>query len=259
MTPLKTLLVDDEESALEGLSLRLKHFSDIDIIGQASSVDEAIALSQHQMPDLVFLDIEMPGKSGFELLTQFQPETYPAIIFITAYHQHAIKAFDVRALDYLLKPVKQSRLEEAVVRARQTISSKQHMLDSGRMLAMSNGESAEIETYSVGHDKLVIQDGAGPVTLVPFEDVFWIDAAGDYMCVHTEADTFVMRERMKNLVNIVPSYFQRIHKSTMVNIRYIEQLEPLRNSEYHVHLFNNKILKASRTFSRALKDRIIVK
>ena len=257
MTPLKTLLVDDEESALEGLCLRLQMFSDIDVIGQASSVDEAIELSRQDVPDLIFLDIEMPGKSGFELLKQFQPENYPAVIFITAYHQHAIKAFEVRALDYLLKPVKQSRLEEALVRARETAGSKQAMLDSGSMMAEPEQSDPDIQSYSVGHDKLVIQDGAGPVTLVPFENVYWIDAAGDYMCVHTENETYVMRERMKNLVRIVPAYFQRIHKSTMVNVRFIEHLDPLRNSEYHVHLSNKKVLKASRTFSKALKNSII--
>ena len=253
MTVLKTLLVDDEESALEGLALRLQMFSDVEVVGLASSVDEAIELSREEVPDLIFLDIEMPGKSGFELLKQFQPENYPAVIFITAYHQHAIKAFEVRALDYLLKPVKQSRLEEALERARENEGSKQAMLDSGKLSVGSEKADTGIQSYSIANDKLAIRDGTGPVKLVQFTDVFWIDAAGDYMCVHTENETYVMRERMKNLVNIVPEYFQRIHKSTMVNTRCIAQLDPLRNSEYHVHLSNNKVLKASRTFSKKLK------
>lgn len=256
MKPLKTLLVDDEESALEGLCLRLQMYSDIEVIGQVLSVNEALELCRYQIPDLIFLDIEMPGKSGFELLKQFQPETYPAVIFVTAYHQYAIQAFEVRALDYLLKPVKQSRLCEALNRARENVSIKQRILDSASFISESGQDESRFSTYSVGDEKLVIRDGLGAVTLVPFEDVFWIDAAGDYMCVHTEAETHVMRERMKHLVNIVPAYFQRIHKSTMVNVRYIERLDPLRNSEFHVHLSNNKVLKASRTFSKNLKDRL---
>ena len=254
MTVLKTLLVDDEESALEGLALRLQMFSDIDVIGLASSVDEAITLSQEDVPDLIFLDIEMPGKSGFELLKQFQPENYPAVIFITAYHQHAIKAFEVRALDYLLKPVKQARLEEALERARENAASKHSVLETGKLTAQAGNADPGVQSYSVANDKLAIRDGTGPVKLVEFADVYWIDAAGDYMCVHTENETFVMRERMKNLVSIVPAYFQRIHKSTMVNTRYIKQLDPLRNAEYRVHLSNNKVLKASRTFSKQLKE-----
>ncbi|NVK57112.1 MAG: response regulator transcription factor [Alteromonadaceae bacterium] len=257
MTPLKTLLVDDEESALEGLYLRLQLFPDVEVIGQASSVDHAIELCKQQVPDLIFLDIEMPGKSGFELLQQFQPENYPAVIFITAYHQYAIKAFEVRALDYLLKPVKQSRLQEALERARENAGSKQAALDSAKMLSESESANSAIPGYSVSQDKLVIRDGVGAVKLVPFEEVYWIDAAGDYMCVHTNNETHVMRERMKNLVSIVPDYFQRIHKSTMVNIRHIKQLDPLRNSEFHVHLSNNKVLKASRTFSKNLKGPVV--
>lgn len=257
MKPLKTLLVDDEESALEGLCLRLQLFPDIEIIGQASSVDSALQFCRHQIPDLIFLDIEMPGKSGFELLKVFQPESYPAVIFITAYHQYAIQAFEVRALDYLLKPVKQSRLGEALERARESIGLKQKILATAALISDPQQPDETLPDYSVSDEKLVIRDGVGSVMLVPFETVFWIDAAGDYMCVHTKDETYVMRERMKNLVNIVPAYFQRIHKSTMVNIRKIKQLDPLRNSEYHVHLSNNKVLKASRTFSKNLKEQVV--
>ena len=106
MQPIKALLVDDEFSAIEGLRIRLAQFPAIEIIGEATSVDEALAFTNKCMPDLIFLDIEMPGQSGFELLKALQPETYPAIIFVTAYHQHAIRAFEVRAVDYLLKPIK---------------------------------------------------------------------------------------------------------------------------------------------------------
>lgn len=257
MRLLNTLLVDDEESALEGLCLRLQSFSDVNIVGQASSVDEAIELTKEEVPDLVFLDIEMPGKSGFELLKQFQPENYPAVIFMTAYHQYAIKAFEVRALDYILKPVNQSRLAEAIDRARESIVSKQIAIKSSGLSVGLAQDAKNTHIDSICNDKLVIRDGVGPVNLVPFDEVYWVDAAGDYMCVHTKSETYVMRERMKNLENIVPPYFQRIHKSTMVNVKFIERLDPLRNSEFHVHLGNGKVLKASRTFSKNLKKHFL--
>lgn len=260
MTKMKTLLVDDEESALEGLRLRLETFADVEVIGQAMSVDEAILISNKIMPDLILLDIEMPGKSGFELLKQFQPECYPAVIFITAYHQYAVKAFDVKAVDYLLKPVNKARLQEALSRAklRNSINDiKATLLDAGRTEPANESALPDQISYSVAQDKLVIRDGVGPVSLIPFDEIYWVDAAGDYMCIHTQNETHVMRERMKNLVTSLPVNFQRIHKSTLVNVKYIEQLTPLRNSEYQVHLRNQKTLKASRTFSKNLRKSIL--
>src|SRR5690606_30545531 len=129
MKPLKTLLVDDEYSAIEGLAIRLAAFSQISVVGHARSVDEAMTLISATAPDLIFLDIEMPVKSGFELIKQLQPESCPAIIFVTAFHQYAVKAFEVRALDYLLKPVKKERLAEAIARVSSRLDSsgnKQH-------------------------------------------------------------------------------------------------------------------------------------
>lgn len=263
MTILKTLLVDDEYSAIEGLAIRLAAFSQIELIGHAHSVDAAMAIIDHTMPDLIFLDIEMPGKSGFELIKQLQPEACPAIIFVTAFHQYAVKAFEVRALDYLLKPVKTQRLAEAITRVTQSISSqqatKQQLLEVRDILL--NGQvtahSAQPH-YRIEQEKLVIQDGHHPAQLVPYAEILWIDAAGDYMCVHTAAETFVMRARLKSLITeTLPTGFIRIHKSTIVNLAHITKLEPLPNSEYNAILINQKSLKVSRTYSRSLKNRLL--
>lgn len=262
MSRLKTLLVDDEPSAIEGLAIRLAAFPEVRIIGQASTVDEALALINQCAPDLVFLDIEMPGKSGFELVKQLQPEICPAIVFVTAFHQYAVQAFEVRALDYLLKPVKTERLAEAIARVSDSLyrpASKQQLLAAVNQLQQGEqqGPSGTEPDYSIHQDKLVIQDGHQPVQLVPYPDILWIDAAGDYMCVHTGDATFVMRARMKSLIKqTLPANFLRIHKSTIVNLQHINRLEPLINSEYHVILSNNKALKVSRTFSRELKARL---
>lgn len=259
MKQLKTLLVDDEYSAIEGLTIRLAAFSQITIIGHASSVDEAMALIGSCAPDLIFLDIEMPGKSGFELIKQLQPESCPAIIFVTAFHQYAVKAFEVRALDYLLKPVKKERLAEAIARVVSRLDSpgnKQHMLEVRDILLNGNSrrETEPGSAYRIEQEKLVIQDGHHPAQLIPYIDILWIDAAGDYMCVHTQAETFVMRARLKSLINdVLPDGFLRIHKSTIVNLQHVAKLEPLINSEYNLILVNAKSLKVSRTYSKQLK------
>jgi len=262
MKKLKTLLVDDEYSAIEGLAIRLEAFSQIEVVGYARNVADALALISKTEPDLIFLDIEMPGQSGFELIKQLQPETCPAIIFVTAFHQYAVQAFEVRALDYLLKPVKRERLAEAIARVAVNIdtgSSKQHMLEVADILQTGDaaGLADTAAVYRIEQEKLVIQDGHHPAQLIPYREILWIDAAGDYMCVHTNAETFVMRARMKSLINdVLPDGFLRIHKSTIVNLQHVAKLEPLINSEYKLILVNNKALKVSRTYSKQLKENL---
>ncbi len=267
---LNTLIVDDEPAAIEGLRLRLEAFPQIRVIAEANSVAEAIRAINTQMPDLIFLDIEMPEQSGFELIRQLQPEQCPAIVFVTAFHQHAVKAFEVRALDYLLKPVKRERLAEAIARVGEVTSIR---ADKAQLLAAvaelstegqnQSSSAAEKTTaaepqYCIESQKLVIQDGRNPIQLIPYQDIIWIDAAGDYMCVHTQAETHVMRARLKSLIDErLPDVFVRIHKSTVVNLTYIEKLQPLSNSEYKAVLANNKVLKVSRTYARALKQRLL--
>ncbi|NOU50577.1 response regulator transcription factor [Pseudoalteromonas sp. JBTF-M23] len=261
MKRLKTLLVDDETSALEGLNIRLRNVGDIEIIGEATSVDGALKILEEKTPDLIFLDIEMPEKSGFELLKHFQPDNYPAIIFVTAYHQYAIKAFEVRALDYLLKPIRQERLEEAIQRVREhsaPTSPKNSVLAvAGDLKSLDDLESKDNSSYYVEDEKLVIVDGRSSRQLVAFDEIYWIDAAGDYMCIHTQVETFVMRARMKNLINhILPPEFIRIHKSSIVNLKHIRSLEALRNAEFNAYLTNNNVLKVSRTYSANLKAKL---
>lgn len=264
MTILNTLIVDDEPTAIEGLRLRLQAFAEIRVVGEASNVADALRLIQQLTPALIFLDIEMPEQTGFDLIRQLQPEQCPAIVFVTAFHQHAVRAFEVRAIDYLLKPVKRDRLAEAIARARELTgnrASKAQMLAAVAEITSQSG--AEITTvlepeYCIERQKLVIQDGRSPIQLIPYQDIIWIDAAGDYMCVHTSSDTYVMRARLKSLLEErLPDVFVRIHKSTVVNLTHIVKLLPLCNSEYHLVLANDKMLKVSRTYARALKQRLL--
>ena len=262
MIHLKTLLVDDDYSAIDGLRIRLEAFDEIDVIGSAQSVDEAINILNKHDVDLVFLDIEMPTKSGFELIKHFQPESCPAVIFVTAFHQHAVKAFEVRALDYLLKPVKLDRLAEAIDRVINTakLNSKNELIEVQQSLVKNDPDEIAASAnsdYKFEAENLVIQDAKNPIQIIPFKDILWIDAAGDYMCVHTLIETYVMRARLKDLEkNTLPEDFLRIHKSTIVNLSHIKQLNPLRNSEYMAVLDNEKTLKVSRTYSKNLKSLI---
>ena len=262
MMRLKTLLVDDEYSAIEGLRIRLEAFDEIDVISSAQSVDEAINILNKHDVDLVFLDIEMPTKSGFELIKHFQPESCPAVIFVTAFHQHAVKAFEVRALDYLLKPVKLDRLAEAIDRVINTakLNSKNELIEVQQSLVKNDPDEIAVSAnsdYKFEAENLVIQDAKNPIQIIPFKDILWIDAAGDYMCVHTLIETYVMRARLKDLEkNTLPEDLLRIHKSTIVNLSHIKQLNPLRNSEYMAVLDNEKNLKVSRTYSKNLKSLI---
>jgi two-component system LytT family response regulator len=278
---INTLIVDDEPAAIEGLRLRLAAFPQIRVIAEAHSVAEAVRSIDAQMPELIFLDIEMPEQTGFDLIRQLQPEQCPAIVFVTAFHQHAVKAFEVRALDYLLKPVKAERLAEAIARVSEHSAiraDKAQLLSAVADITQTESASLEQNTaqsplqhsetgadtganesqYCIERQKLVIQDGRNPIQLIPYQDIIWIDAAGDYMCVHTQAETHVMRARLKSLIDErLPDVFVRIHKSTVVNLSYIESLQPLSNSEYKAILLNGKVLKVSRTYARALRQRLL--
>ena len=144
MSKLRTLIVDDEPAAIEGLRLRLQGFADIEVVAEAGSVREALVLIAQHQPELIFLDIEMPEQSGFDLIRQLQPELCPAIVFVTAFHQHAVQAFEVRALDYLLKPVKLERLADAIarVRARAGMASKAQLLDAVAQISAATAGAA---------------------------------------------------------------------------------------------------------------------
>ncbi|MCU4674051.1 LytTR family transcriptional regulator DNA-binding domain-containing protein [Catenovulum sp. 2E275] len=259
MNKIKTLIVDDELGAIEGLAIRLSAFEQIEVVATAGSVKQALVEIKQTNPDLIFLDIEMPNQSGFDLIAELQADKMPAIVFVTAYHQHAVKAFEVRAVDYLLKPVNQQRLAESIAR----VESSQQGSDKNQLLSAYHEIEAKSEprtsTLSANTDKqkLVVQDGRNTIQLVPYPDIQWIDAAGDYMCVHTSKETYVMRARLKSLTDQLPDYFMRIHKSTIVNLTQINQLQPLSNSEYSVILQNGKNLKVSRTYSKELKLKFV--
>jgi len=264
MEKLKVLIVDDEDLARRGLRLRLHRFHDVEIVGECSNGRQALSRISELEPDLVFLDVQMPGLDGFDVVRHLQQDNMPAVVFVTAFDQYAIRAFDVFAVDYVLKPVDEERLVRALDRARRHKRETQHFDEKRKLLAVIGeitGKSpGDLEIWlDKGYvsserfpEKISIRDGS-TVKLLPVEQIEWVDAAGDYMCLHAGGQVHVMRTTMKTLENqLNPTRFQRIHRSTIVNVSRVQEITPHQNGEYHLHLECGTRLKMSRNY----KDRL---
>ncbi len=261
---LKAIIVDDEELAREGLEMRLQSFDRLEVVQSCENTKQALAAIVELEPDLVFLDIQMPGKTGLEMIQEIQEELLPMIIIVTAYDSFAVVAFEIHAIDYLLKPVENERLAEAIekafqYRARQcAVNEKQRLLDflvslTGKSPA-AIGELLDAEDESIEHaDRLAVKDGSS-ITFVPIMDIDWVDAAGDYMCVHVAGVTHIMRTTMKQLeAKLDPSIFQRVHRSTIVNLNRVEKVSSHINGEFHLTLSCGSSLKMSRSYKEKVK------
>ena len=281
MGALTAILVDDEPLALKLLGSMLAQYNGIEVVAECRSSKDAVKQIQLLQPDLVFLDIHMPVLSGFDVVKKLQADVLPMVVFVTAFDQYALRAFDMHAVDYILKPIDPSRLGLAINRAMERYQLKDVGVDKSTVLSAldtildtnsdtnsdrnrdrnrdTNSDSAEKKSYEVEldgtsgqPDRLAIRDGVHTV-LVRFEDIDWIDAAGDYMCVHVGAVTHVMRSTMKDLVGkLPPSMFARIHRSTMVNVKKVIGLESLPRGESLLLLSNDVTLKVSRNFRKVI-------
>jgi len=265
LNEIATLIVDDESLARRGLELRLGKYADVKIVGQCCNGREALAAIPELCPNLVFLDIQMPGMDGFDVVRQLQGDDMPLVVFATAFDQYAIKAFDVHAVDYILKPVDEEYLDRALQRVRQQLSQKSDAHDKQRLLEVISDITgkvpAEIEKW-LGRgeglvqkypDKIAVKD-AGDITLVPIAEIEWVDAAGDYMCLHAAGEIHVMRITMKQLeVQLDPALFQRVHRSTLVNLNRVDKICSHINGEYHLILKGGARLKMSRSYKDKLQ------
>jgi len=268
---LKTIIVDDEPLARKGLAIRLKAFKDVEVITQCSNGREAIEAVRAYKPDIIFLDIQMPGVNGFEVIKTLadQSVTIPHVIFVTAFDQYALKAFDVHALDYIMKPADDARLAQTMDKVRARINQQEDAQHKSKLVEivsevtgndtnsileeLASNKPVSINKYS---DILAIKDGS-EVTRVPVNEIVWVDAAGDYMCVHTADDTHILRKTMKQLEETLdPSLFIRSHRSTIVNKNYIEKFCSQLNGEYFLVMNNGKELKVSRSYKEKVKQAV---
>ena len=261
MSKLRTLLVDDEPLALNLMHTIVSQIDEIEIIGQCKNGREAIESAMSLAPDLIFLDIQMPGVNGFEVVKSLQSDTMPMVIFATAYNQYAIDAFDLHAVDYLLKPFDTGRVKRAVSRAIERRQSQQDGPKApliGAINDISNGGLSTASDTSAGlpegmKRKLLIRD-SGTVKVIPFDDIDWIDAAGDYMCVHALGETHIMRITMLELLNkLDDKQFVRIHRSTVVNIDRVTSTSLTQSRGNLLHLPGGHTLKVSRTYRESTR------
>ena len=256
--PIRTILVDDERLAIQGLELRLGAFEDIEIVERCANGREAIRAIRTLKPDLVFLDIQMPGFDGFSVVAGLADIEPPLFVFCTAYGEHALKAFEAHAVDYLMKPVDEDRLAATIERVRQRLTEKRSCEESGRLKeileqvapeALPEDIAATEEPASSRFEKVINIKDRGQIFRVEVADIERIDAAGDYMCIYTADQTLILRETMKDLdKRLDPRKFQRIHRSTIVNLDNVKSVKPHTNGECFLVLGSGTQVKVSRSY-----------
>jgi len=256
---IRTILVDDESLAIQGMKLRLEAHEDVEVIDTCQNGREAIRSIKTHKPDLVFLDIQMPGFDGFSVVRGTMDIEPPLFVFVTAYSDHAIKAFEAQAVDYLMKPVEEQRLADSLERVRQRIANKRQVQEAERLRtvlaevapeAMSGFDAEEEEApASSRYEKLINIKDRGQIFRVDVDSIERIDAAGDYMCIYTADNSLILRETMKDLEKrLDPRHFQRVHRSTIVNLSQVRQVKPHTNGECFLVLESGAQVKVSRSY-----------
>jgi len=232
---IRTILVDDESLAIQGLKLRLEAHEDVEIIDTCTNGREAIRSIKTHKPDLAFLDIQMPGFDGFSVVQGMMEIEPPLFIFVTAYSDHAIRAFEAQAVDYLLHAQEEERLGEALAEVRPQ--------------AMSDFVTEDDAPASSRFEKLINIKDRGQIFRVDVDSIERIDAAGDYMCIYTADNSLILRETMKDLEKrLDPRNFQRVHRSTIVNLSQVRQVKPHTNGECFLVLESGAQVKVSRSY-----------
>lgn len=278
---LKTIIVDDEPLALKLIAAKLNKLPNVEIIGQCANGREAIEAVIKLSPDLLFLDIQMPGLSGLDVVKELQNDVMPLVVFATAYDQYALEAFDAYAVDYVLKPIDDERIERAVGRAyerfkaisEKTSENKSELInaivqiDQGQQKSTTwhtdehvtdKQNAAKItaqnaQSLDVKNRKIVIRD-RDEIHLLKQQDVQWIDAAGDYVCVHALGETHVKRCTLKEMLEELDNnHFKRVHRSTIVNLNFIDKVIPHTKGEFFLMMGEFDKIKVSRNYKDVVK------
>ena len=287
MTKLKALIVDDDPLALMLLREKLNKYPNISIIAECKNGREAIATTLELAPDLIFLDIKMPEIDGFGVIKKLQTDILPLIIFVTAYKQHAFDAFDVNAVDYIIKPIEDTYLQRAISRAIARFNQKSPIEIKAKIISAIDSinvyeNNSEHDTpclrshYDGTHDvthvssginqginvnnldrKIIIKD-RDSITLLKQLDIEWIDAAGDYTCLHVGGVTHIKRCTLKDLlIDLDPEIFKRVHRSTIVNLNYVTKVIPHTKGEYFLLLGEFDQIKVSRKYREIIKHYLV--
>ena len=254
---IRTLIVDDEPLARRNLRVLLEKDPQIQIVDECRNGREAVKAINNLSPDLIFLDIQMPEMDGFDVLAHVGPEHIQAIIFVTAFDQYALKAFDVHALDYLLKPFDDERFAHALRRAKAQIEAREINRLSKRLLALLEERESELKLDQKSYlTRLMIKD-SGRVRLLKVDEIDYVEADGNYAKLHVGRATHLLREKMNDLEGrLDPARFVRIHRSIIVNLDRIKEMHPHFNGDYIVVLEDGKQLRMSRTRREHLEARL---
>ena len=272
-TPLRLIIADDERPARQRLSDLTDRRDDIDVVATCTTGREAVAAIQEHDPDVVLLDVQMPGLTGFDVVQTIGPQNMPVTIFVTAYDQHALQAFDVAAIDYLLKPFEDERFNEAIDRARRYIrleavdaargqlldlleaTGDEGQSDGGKNIQSRNGTAAERDDE--GYLERIPVRKAKEIRIVPATTVAYVKSDGPYAELHTaDGSKHLIRESMKSLEKqLNPEQFCRIHRSTIINLDFVESVEPNYNDRYVVRLVTGERLDVSRRRRDLFEDR----
>ena len=265
MAKLKTIIVDDEPLALKYLHSVLADFDDVEVIADFRNGREAVQAVSEMNPELIFLDIQMPGMNGFEVIKALQSDVMPMVIFVTAFDQYALDAFDLHAVDYVLKPLDRDRVARAVQRAVDRLEGNQAETHKAPLIgaigaiaeraAVTPAISAVDEPASDSiKNKLLVRD-SGVVKVIPFDDIDWVDAAGDYMCVHALGETHIIRITLGELMEkLDDKLFVRIHRSTIVNVQRVSSITPLPKGGSLLELSGGETLKVSRNYRESIRN-----
>jgi len=256
---IKTLIVDDEPLARRNLRVLLERDAQIEILEECRNGREAVKAIKNLTPDLIFLDIQMPEMDGFDVLAHVGPEQIQAIIFVTAFDQYALKAFDVHALDYLLKPFDDERFARALERAKSQIAAREIDKLSKRLFALLEERESERKgsTQEEHYLTRLMIKASNRMVLLKVEDIDFIEADGNYAKLHVGRKAHLLREKMHDLEGrLDPAKFVRIHRSVIVNLDRIKEMQPHFNGDYIVVLVDGQQLRLSRTRREHLESRL---
>ena len=253
---IRTIIVDDEKLAIQGLQLRLDKFNDVEVIETCANGREAIRKIKTEKPDLVFLDIQMPGFDGFSVVKGVMEIDPPLFVFVTAYEEHAIRAFEANAVNYLMKPVDEDKLADTLDRVRTRLTEKRSADEAEKLkdvlaeVAPDAMENMPPEEENLGRfETLINVKDRGQIFRVDVDTIEHIEAAGDYMCIYTGDNSLILRETMKDLERrLDPRVFQRVHRSTIVNLDQVRQVKPHTNGECFLVLDSGAEVKVSRSY-----------
>jgi two-component system, LytTR family, response regulator len=253
---IRTIIADDQRLAREKLRTLLASEEDVKVVAECSDGKQTVSAIRRLRADLLLLEIQMPGMDGFQVLNELSPDEMPAVIFTSAYDQYAVRAFEVRALDYLLKPFDLERLQHAIEKARVELNKSQDRQITHRILNLLSQLKSEI-TSSSSPDGLLVIRAKGRVVFVKLSEIDWIEASANYVRLNAGKESHLVRESMSRILErLNPSHFVRIHRSTIVNFQQIKELIPVNSGEYVVVLKSGKELSCSRGYRAELENMI---